>query len=298
MSVYKSEVKGKGCISAKVVEYSVSETGQEIVTYELEYPRFIHGELMTHRVLSRNAMSSRAVPIEKMMEQVKNNPAMPIEWGINQKGMQAKEVYEKGTSKYRRAVSFWEDAAESAVREVEWLHKLGLHKQIVNRPLEPFQVMKTVVTATEWDNFYDLRTHEDAQPEFRELARCMKTAREVAFPTELKAGEWHLPYVENSSLGLDTALKVSASCCAQVSYRLLDDSVDKALMIYDKLVTSKPVHASPFEHQATPVVQSTEPEPMHTWFDQKGVTHVDRHSSPWSGNFKNWIQYRQLLTDV
>lgn len=316
---YKSEVKGKGCIVARVVAYSVTEGGKEIVTFELEYPRFIHGEFMTHRNFSRNAMSSRAVPIDKMIEQVRDNPATPIHWGKNQAGMQAKEAL-LGEDLINTQKQ-WRQAAIYAAGQAEILNTCGAHKQIVNRILEPYQVMKTVMTTTEIDNFFYLRCHEDAQPEIKELADCMKKAMEECEPELLKDGEWHTPYVthfdaphDNSEiaygifgsggrevyLNLEDALKVSASCCAQVSFRSCDDSVDKAKRIYDRLVESKPVHASPFEHQATPIECPHHPRFPDGSMDygiQEGITHVDLSGYAWSGNLKGWVQYRQLIKD-
>lgn len=315
------EVKGKGCISAKIIADSVSSVnGQRITTYELEYPRFIHGEFMTHRLFSRNAMSSRAVPIAKMIEQVETNPAMPIVWGKNQPGMQAKEIV-VDPIELGKIERTWIIAAKDAGNEARELAKLGLHKQIVNRILEPFQIMKTVVTATEFDNFFYLRCHSDAQPEIKELADCMYEGYQQSKPERLNPGEWHTPYVQHYDNGdgmgyyvvgkdgcdihvdLDAALKISSSCCAQVSYRLLDNSIDKAVMIYDKLVESKPVHASPFEHQGTPMEATSIGEHTHedindpvissSW--QKGVTYIDARGSMWSGNFLEWIQHRQLV---
>lgn len=285
--------------------------GNRITTYELEYPRFIHGEIMTHRVFSRNAMSSRAVPISKMMEQVQDNPAMPVQWGLNQSGMQAAEYHPH----WEECEEVWKQCALLAIQSAEKLQSLGLHKQIVNRVLEPFQLMKTVVTATEWDNFFALRTHKDAQPEFQELAKLMQDQFDTNKPDELLEGEWHLPYVKfdrsaNAQMFYDStgyildedAIKISASCCAQVSYRVNDNSLDKALMIYDKLVNSKPIHASPFEHQAKAVDKLSQGFEC-SWGDvdwenwNKGVTHFDIEANYWSGNFKNWIQYRQLIIE-
>lgn len=298
-------------ISAKVIADSVSPAGDRITTFELEYPRWIHGELMTHRVFSRNAMSSRAVPIDKMLDQVWNDPAMPVEWGKNQSGMQAKEKfeldYEIATCEF-----LWKQAAKAAVDQAKRLQAKGLHKQLVNRVLEPFQLMKTVVTATEWDNFFWLRCHPDAQPEIRKLADCMGSAKDQSTPEVLKTEEWHTPYVShfrasdgdaaleyhsnNLGLSVEDALKVSASCCAQVSFRFCDDSIDKALRIYDRLVESTPVHASPFEHQATPMIEP-EGDQLASLHIERGVTHMDRNLAMWSGNFKGWIQYRQLINN-
>lgn len=285
-------------ITAKIIQDSISPDGVRITTMELEYPRFIHSEFMTHRVFSRNAASSRAIPIAKMIEQVRNRPAKPVEWGANQAGMQAgEEVLDAKNCEF-----IWNMAAKSACQSAENLQSLGLHKQIVNRVLEPFQTMKTVVTATEWDNFFELRNHKDAQPEIQVLARIMADVMYASKPMQLDYGEWHTPYVERKSddkgklqylatemyeedgimqpttslLTEEQALMVSASCCAQVSYRLLDDSLEKAVFVYDKLVNSRPIHASPFEHQGTPLCQMMgEPE--------------------FSGNLRGWLQYRKTL---
>lgn len=313
--MYKQEIEGRGCIRARIVADSVaSNSGTRITTFELEYPRFIHSELMTHRMFSRNAMSSRAVPIAKMIEQVRTNPAMPVVWGKNQSGMQAKENL-SGYSLEAAKIE-WEMAAESAAVYASELETRNVHKQIVNRLLEPFQIMKTVVTATEWNNWWYLRDHEDAQPEIAELAKVMHQIYEQNEPDELKPGEWHVPYVgtlvdaEGNTmyciwpddphgfirfLKLDEALKVSSSCCAQVSFRLNDNSVEKAIGIYGKLVESKPVHASPFEHQGTPMVFWEDDVVGCTW--QEGTTHLDSNRSLWSGNLKHWVQHRQLIKD-
>lgn len=288
-------------INAKIVADSISQ-GKRITTFELEYPRFIHSELMTHRVFSRNAMSSRAVPIGKMIEQVIQDPAMPIHWGENQSGMQAKqEVKNLEICKY-----VWETIAHTAAAGAQRLEDLKVHKQIVNRVLEPFQTMKTVLTSTEFENFYWLRNHEDAQPEIKKLAEEMLKAQEGSNPIPLLPGEWHLPYYgEHGALfasfsdeELRNAKAISASCCAQVSYRKLDDSLEKALNVYKRLVESEPVHASPFEHQATPIKPPHYGDTnlhyaQHTW--QQGVTHADRKGYLWSGNFCGWIQHRQLI---
>jgi thymidylate synthase ThyX len=306
------KVTGKGNISATIIADSISEQGKRITTYELEYHRYIHSEFMTHRLFSRNAASSRAIPVEKMLESVRSNPAIPTHWGKNQAGMQAKEQLD-GVP-LCGAVVEWQCASDFACSAVEELSKIGLHKQVANRLTEPFQMMKVVCTATEYDNFFYLRNHPDAQPEIAELARCMWEALQQSTPEVLKAGEWHTPYVghyryedglrygvedEEGQMffcTLEDALKISSSCCAQVSFRKSDDSLEKATAIYDRLVSSKPVHASPFEHQATPME-------FHSWLDlengwnEEGITHMDSKGDLWSGNFKGFIQHRQLIPD-
>lgn len=271
-------------ISAKVIEHSVNDTGKELVTFQLMYPRFIHAEFMTHRVFSRNASSSRAVPVTKMIEQVRTASAMPIHWGKNQTGMQAhQELDEQGI---KMAESAWLNSAEIAWRRAELLLHLGLHKQIVNRVLEPFLHISVIVTATEWSNFFELRDHPDAQPEIHELAIQMKEAMAGSmgqyrpFDRQTTAA-WHLPYVtaEERALypkGPAFLAKLSAARCARVSYLTHDGrepSRAEDLALYERLVGSRPLHASPIEHQAYPLACA----------DQR------------SRNFLGWRQHREII---
>ena len=274
-------------ITAKVIADSISELGYRITTLELEYPRFIHAEFMTHRQFSRNASSSRAIPINKMIEMMHEQKPTPIYWGANQSGMQAGDEI----SDTEQAGKTWDWAKQRSIKSAVELRDLGLHKQIVNRVLEPYQMIKVLVTATNFDNFFALRLHKDAQPEIQELARVMYDAIHTSVPVLLHDGDWHTPYYDkgywtkDSTGSLETALKISCSCAAQVSYRKLDGSLEKALAIYDKLVASEPVHASAFEHCATPLSRET----------QDGVTHIRIDGIPCSGNFERWVQYRQLI---
>lgn len=289
---------GKEGISAKIICDSIGENSPRMTTFELEYPRFIHAELMTHRMLSKNCASSRAIPVKTMTDIVTENPAMPVWWGKNQPGMSAKEEL-NDTLEVRQQ---WKNASISMVQVVSYLNQLGLHKQIANRITEPWQRMKTVISGTEWANLLWLRDHEDAQPEFAELAKCIREEFEKSTPVFLQPGQWHLPYVNmtisfqtneqkyyngTEEISLEDAKKVSASCCAQVSYRKLDDSLQKSLDIYDRLVSASRVHASPFEHQATPMFISSR-------LGTPGVTHMTSDAF-WSGNLREWIQYRQLI---
>jgi hypothetical protein len=307
-------------ITAKVIADSIS-TGpfaQRITTFELEYPRFIHAEFMTHRLFSRNAASSRAIPVKKAIELIKADTAKPIHWGKNQPGMSAKEECNEpvgGAAHVFGATreGAWDFARDKAIFMAEAFDKAGYHKQIVNRLLEPFSHIKVVCTATEYDNFFYLRCHPDAQPEIQELAEQMWKAREQNVPVKLNPGDWHMPYfqqgfwLEASAFGsLDDALAISSSCCAQVSYRVLNDSLEKAKDIFARLVESKPVHASPFEHQATPMLDPYYCDdeqvllachPDNETLDADGITHFDRNGYAWSGNLKGWIQHRQLIKD-
>jgi hypothetical protein len=281
-------------ISAKLIAYSKSSTGQTIATFELEYPRFIHAEFMTHRLFSRNAASSRAIPVETLLDLVELCPAMPVHWGQNMPGMQAK----KELTRFRKkaAIKMWLLAAKLAAKTARGMQRIGLHKQVANRILEPFQNIKVVMTATCLDNFFWLRNHTDAQPEIEVLAKLMWDALQDETPVSLQHGDWHVPYfgagywLKDCGIPLEDALAISSSCCAQVSYRKLDDTLEKAQMIFKRLVESKPVHASPFEHQATPMRKQPD-------FRNKGITHKDRHGNYWSGNFVGFIQHRQLLDE-
>lgn len=260
-------------ISAKVVADSIFK-GERLTTLEIELHRFILPEFNTHRSLSRNFQSSRAVPVSQMIEQVRNNPAMPVHWGKNQPGMQANEECNSDVVSFVNGESltrnnFWKMAAKTAATHAEMMSSAGYHKQLVNRLLEPFMWTKGVVTArgSAWDAFFQLRLHKDAQPEIRALAEKILEAMSHSIPQERKDGDWHLPYFEGmcgkncwlsgEEVGeLLRAVKVSASCCGQVSYRKLDDSLDKAIKIYDMLnlpengvYKGDPPHFSPTEHQ-------------------------------------------------
>src|SRR5690606_31668745 len=221
-------------ISAKIIADSISPQGVRLTTFEIEYPRFILAELNTHRMLSKNTASSRAIPVSNMLEMVRSDPAHPFFWAKNQPGMQAKEEVENwdafGQGKYQ-----WFGAAYDASTRAATMMKQGYHKAITNRLLEPFQWCKTVITGTEWNNFFYLRNHEAAQPEFQILAQKMYEAREQSSPHYMQPGEWHLPYYRcgwwTDGIGLAESLEdarmISVSCCAQVSYRKQDDSLEK-----------------------------------------------------------------------
>jgi hypothetical protein len=301
-------------ITAKIIADSINPWGKRITTFELEYPRLIHSELMTHRQFSRNAASSRAIPVSSVIQQVVDNPAMPFKWGKNQAGMQAKENVDELTSKAAEAT--WLSARDSAVSYAKVLSSMGLHKQVVNRLLEPFQYIKVVMTTTEYENWKWLRLHPDADPTIHELANVMEIARNESKPVELDEGQWHIPYVaqlykkQRNNLNIqeffdeagdpvtiEQALKISASCCAQVSYRKNDGSLEKAETIYSKLIESEPAHSSPTEHQARVLKLG----------DTEGITSVNYALEDYydelesilavnSGNFSGgWIQYRQLI---
>ena len=228
-------------IEAKVIAHSSHPGCPDLITVQARYPRFIHSEVMTHRAFSRNASSSRAVPIDRMIKDVLDDPAMPVEWGSNQPGMQAgAEIARKDD-----AVAMWLEARDRAVEAALDAQRLGLHKQIVNRLIEPFGHISVVITATDWDNFFKLRIHPDADPTMRALAEAIKVAMDDSAGWRVKAGEWHNPY---GGMPLHSAAR-----CARVSYLNHDGTIpdeDKDLALAKMLMTSG--HWSPFEHQATP----------------------------------------------
>lgn len=269
-------------IESKVICDSISEHGKRITTIQVKFHRFILPEFNTHRVFSRNFSSSRAIPTAKLLEQVRSDPAMPVYWGKNQPGMQAREelsLYDAEGAKVQ-----WKHFAEVAAGHAESLAALGVHKQIVNRLIEPFLWVNGIVTSTEWDNFFDLRCHPDAQPEIQALAYSMFHAREASTPILLESGQWHLPYISNHEKHGELSThpdkyilqKISAARCCRVSYLKHDGtnpSVKDDLDLYERLSKQVPIHASPMEHQATP----------------------SKFTSKYWGNFHEWWQFRKLI---
>ena len=276
-------------ISAKIIEDSVFIRGTRLTTFQLKYPRYIHAELMTHRVFSRNASSSRAIPVGKLAQLSLEEMVEPIMWGINQPGMQSKDTELTGAA-LEKAKNTWRLMAEVCASGAAKLAELGLHKQWANRPLEWFGHINVVVTATEWDNWYALRNHPDAQPEIKALAQAMLLVQESSTPKDISNTDdeelqWHLPYVsaeERNKYEIGVLRKLSAARCARVSYLKHDGAnpnLAEDLLLYDRLVGSAPIHASPIEHQAVPDWKSLDA------------------TKEWSGNFRGWIQYRKLVEE-
>lgn len=240
---------------------SVSPAGARITTFVITYPRFVHAELLTHRMLSRNSSSSRAIPVDKMIEAVMTDPVLPVWWGKNQSGMQAREELSTlaehdaegrvvGPSPRTSALNAWLHAQQDAASSARNLASIGAHKQIVNRLLEPWMWITVVVTATEWENFFRLRCHPDAQPEIREIADMMWAAREGSKPT---VRHNHLPFHrEDRDLDIEPGVLacVCAARCARVSYLTHDGKRDilRDIALSGELV--KNGHLSPLEHVA------------------------------------------------
>jgi thymidylate synthase ThyX len=279
---------------------------------QLRYPRCIHAEVLTHRVFSRNSSSSRAIPVKRLIQDVIDDPFIPVHWGKNEPGMQAREEHDADIGVYLpiEAASFgysrekgWLVARDYAVEFAKAFAESGYHKQLVNRLLEPFAHINVVVTSTQWANFFSLRDHEDAEPHIALLAKAMKEARDASKPDMLKYNEWHLPYimeedrewVKNQEIktisyphvgGMDDMMliKMSVARCARVSYLTHDGikpNIENDLKLYDRLVGSIPLHASPAEHQATP--------DMIALHSREFIT-PELH-----GNLIGWKQFRKLL---
>jgi thymidylate synthase ThyX len=309
--MYKSEVVGKGGITAKVVAHSASN-GSELITFQLRAPKFLDAEFEKHRMISSNSSSDRAIPLVKMLQK---DYFLPQDVRINAAGMQG-ELQLSETEKEELYADLKELYGTTSNILTKWNK---VHKQHLNRYLLGFSFQDKVATANkEWfEHFYNLRLHPAADPAMYELAKVMKQAQEKSTPITLKVGEWHLPYFEHQEFETDvgymdmtTAIKCSVARCARVSYMKHDGSnpsVEDDLELYNMLAvrpyTDKrgtffnaddPVHLSPLEHQATPM-RHIYYSNIHRREWEEGQTHVDKKGRMWSGNFKGFIQCRQLL---
>lgn len=271
---------------ASIVADSVSRQGHRLTTMLLKYPRFVHSEHLRHRSFSYSVASSRALPIEKMLEQVMTDPVLPVWWGKNQKGMSARE--ELTGQALSNAQGSWLLARDRAVASASSLNNIGLHKQIVNRLLEPWMWVTVCVTGTEWENFFFLRCHPDAQPEIQKIAVMAEELYRTSTPSVLPAGSWHLPFVreedwndaeqlackdeivgvttasmhyENLKAMVEMLKRVSVGRVARTSYLthlgvrdLMEDvRLADTLLAGAKLDPPGPMHLSPFEHVARPL---------------------------------------------
>jgi hypothetical protein len=306
-------------IKAEIVADSLNPKGVRLTSWVLEYPRFIHSELMTHRVFSKNAASSRAIPVDRLIQQVIDNPALPVFFGANRPGMQSAEELDDVTVKPRvlktrnanssfstvayitdraYAKHLWLEARDVAIESVRGLNALGLHKQIANRVLEPWFNIRVIMTGTEHDNFFALRTHKDAQPEFQNLAKKMKVLYDSTTPQQLKENGWHIPFGDKvDEQKLDALLmkddasthmspaefneakdhmkrKIAIARCARVSYLNYEGKDDYLadITLCDRLFGSVPRHLSPTEHVAMALDSNT-----------------------FIGNFRGFRQYRKLF---
>lgn len=283
---------------AKVVADSIGPSGIRIVSVAATYPRFIHAELMTHRAFARNAASSRAIPFIKYdatgslvpnctMAMLKANPVIPQFLGIEKAGMQAGE--ELAGDDRLDAINIIEELMRAAMKAAYKLFELKLHKSIINRYLEPWSWITTLITATEWNNFFRLRCHPDAERHFNLIATMIRAAIKESTPQPKKLGEWHLPYIELSDaievvrrglhyVDTDVMFKISSARCARLSYLTQDGErdIDKDIALAERLInrTDDVIHASPLEHPAQ-----------------------CRDADERSGPFVGWKQYRKAFAN-
>ena len=293
---------------ARVLADSVTERGDRLTTLEVIFPRFVLAEFNTHRMLSRNTASSRAIPVEKQLAKVLNDPFVPEYWGANKAGMQATE--QLSDAERYNAEQRWLESRDYAVlgataliggsgklkdeslaERIKVINdaygydlenkslRTPVHKQTANRMLEPYMWHTALVTATDWSNFMALRAHEFAQPEIRTTAYMMRDVMSSSKPTPTRPGEFHLPLVreEDLELPIDMLIKVAIGRCARVSYMTHDGRRDpeKDVQLYDQLLNDG--HMSPMEHVATPMN------------DEQFA------AGPYLGNFRGWVQHRKTI---
>jgi thymidylate synthase ThyX len=251
---------------------------------EITMPRIILSEYNTHRMFSRNSASSRAIPIEKMLQRVREDPYVPTHWGKNQKGMQADVEVDVKTQEH--AKKEWLAACAFALSQAEILLKLGIHKQVTNRLLEPFMWHTAIVTSTEWSNFFNLRCNSQAHPEMQALAEHMQAAMANSKPCAVAPGQWHMPFVTDEEREIykpEYLVKVAVGRCARVSYLTHDGKreLEKDVALHDQLLHDG--HMSPFEHVA---------QPMGGSISSPCSQHVP---APFYGNLRGWKSYRKMI---
>ena len=275
-------------ISAKIIADSKNPGGDRLTTFVLVFPRIVLAEFNTHRMISKNSASSRAIPFKKMLEKVQNEPFIPIAWQKDHSGMQGDELL-NNTGEIE---DYWLQARDEAVRAASNLNFCGLTKQLCNRLLEPFLYHTVICTGTDWENFFALRAHPQAEIHIADLAEKMLVAYNESEPIELVPGEWHIPFGDNlmvddfakehypnnfehgdSDLLEQIKVKIATARCARISYNNFEGKNDyKAdLKLHDMLSSSG--HWSPFEHCAQ----------------------VPHNAFVFGGNFRGFNQYRKLF---
>lgn len=324
---------------AKILLDSVSETGKRLTTFEATFPRIVLAEFNTHRMLTRNSASSRAIPFLKQLSWTLSDPFIPARFPQNTKGMQPQEYYDLGSYEYELAKEIWLSARDSMIVHAKKLTGnlpagyissgsdfrsdkevfLNVHKQIANRLLEPFLWHKVIVTATEWSNFFKLRTHPDAQLEIRTIADLLYdlyhqesvpcpdglAGCEVLHgnykPKTLKKGEWHCPLIHKEDTNL---IDEYLDNITGESDRSLDNYTKTFLEIQKKISVARCARVSYLTHEGIrDLIKDLELYTrLHTsghwspfehvatpaWHREGGGYTNERH-----GNFFGWMQHRQ-----
>jgi thymidylate synthase ThyX len=313
-------------IEAKVIADSISPQGDRLTTFILTFPRIILAEFNTHRMFSRNSASSRAIPFEKMVKSVQENPFIPIAWQKEHKGMQGTE-YITDENNISDCINDWLEARNNAIRIATrlnsgfWIEeetKVGedrVTKQLCNRLLEPFMWHTVIMTSGKegLENFFDLRDHEAAEIHIQELARKMKEVYNESKPKQLQAGEWHIPFGDNIIMSIldqheiaykfpniksinDLKIQIATARCARVSYTVVGEegkepNYENDIKLHDRLLESG--HFSPFEHCAK-VMSDEEYESFIKGEIDFGFG-IPKHTMGWCNNFKGFIPYRYLI---
>lgn len=266
----------------EILADSMSKNGHRLTTMVVTFPRIVLSEFNTHRIFSRNSASSRAIPTKKMIEMVESSPFIPRHWGKNRPGMQASQYLSHDYAQI--ADHEWMQALKASLDAARKMERLGVHKQHVNRLLEPFMWHTVIVSATEWENFFALRCNLDAQPEIHKIAFLMRNAMRKSHAVILDDDQWHLPLVPDldalrEQYTVEQICRISAARCARVSYLTHDGQRDpeKDLELYHRL--SESGHMSPMEHVAIPMSPS-----MSREFNS-------------ASNFRGWIQLRKLINN-
>lgn len=267
-------------ITAKVILDSISEDGVRLITLHLHYPRYILPEIDTHRMLSKNSRSSRARPVNSVMREVYDNPFIPSHWTAYQKGMQGQEITDSKAIEFY--TNFITSLGKNIVDAIELFNENcdakgipRLHKQVLNRYIENFASTDTIISGTDWENFFNLRISDKAEPHIKELAEAMYKAMDESTPKVVTVGDYHLPYITSEELehnSLADCKLASVARCARVSYAPFgstEPDFKKDLELGRTLLKDK--HMSAFEHVATPLL----------------------HASERTSNFRGWKQYRQ-----
>ena len=313
-------------IQAKIIADSLNLQGDRLTTMVLTYPRIIHSEVMTHRMFSRNSASSRAIPFEKMVKSVQENPFIPIAWQKDHKGMQGTEYFtEKDLPMNIEHDWFerrWLQARDYALEQAIILNKGGLTKQLCNRLLEPFMWHTVIITSGKegLENFFNLRNHKAAEIHIQELAKRMLEVYNESTPKQLQAGEWHIPFGDNiDTIKLDSVFKVgkgpmnrleakiqiATARCARVSYTVVGEenkepNYENDIKLHDKLLESG--HFSPFEHCAKAMSDEEYKSFIkgqfivtHSEPDYEDLGEFSNSSKGWCNNFRGFIQYRYLI---
>jgi hypothetical protein len=281
---------------AKILADSLSPHKVRLTTMEVVMPRIVLAEYNTHRMLTRSSASSRAIPIEKMIERVIEDPYMPESWGHNGKGMQAHGDFTDADEIAERNAWYLE-SRDLAVEQAKRGDELGIHKQTVNRLIEPFMWHTVICSATEWSNFFNLRCHEAAHPAIRNTAEAMREALAASTPAKLEFGEWHLPLVDERDAAVSRAnkIKLSVARCARISYMthegIRDPQAD--IDLHDRLLG--PGHMAPLEHAARPMNVHDVADSLSKF---RGVDYDRSQLNPaehFSGNVRGWVQYRKTI---